>query len=174
MRRRTYKPVWLLLALLFAGQSLLPVAALAQVSMRCVGAPASSAPCAQATVVATDSAAITKPFSRLACCRTMPNCPGMAAPASVSQAVSRPVRGFSLVASNCLVSVSLFNTKPATLGPQAQRWLLLSAPVLAPPAVHAVSVVLDAPPAVVFPEASFRLPPSISTHAHGLRAPPAN
>lgn len=165
--------MWLLLALLFAGQSLLPVAALAQVSMRCVGALASSTPCAQGTFVTTDSAAITKRFARLACCRTMPNCPPMAAPASVGQTAAVPARGFALVAPNCLVSVSLLNTKPAALGPQAKRWLLLSAPALAPPAIHPAPVALTAPAAVVFAEASFRLPPSVSTHSHGLRAPPA-
>jgi len=172
MQRRPYKLIWLLLALLFAGQSLLPVAALAEISVRCVGAPASSAPCAHGTFALADTAAITKHFAGLACCRMMANCPTM--PADGCAPTSAPVsRGFLVSAPKCLVSVSLLNPKATTLSPQAHRWLLLSSPSLAPPAARPVAVTLSAPSAVTFSTAPFHLPPSVSTHAHGLRAPPA-
>ncbi len=172
MRRTSYKPIWLLLALLFAGQLLLPVAALAEISVRCVGAPASSASCAHGTFALADTAAITKHFSGLACCRMMANCPTMAT--GGCGPTSAPVsHGFSVSAPKCLVTVNLLNARSTPLSPQAHRWLLLSSPSLAPPAIRPAAVIPSASSAVSFSTASFHLPPSVSTHSHGLRAPPA-
>lgn len=171
MKRRPYKFIWLLLALLFAGQALLPVAALAEISVRCVGAPASSAPCAHGTFALADTAAINKHFARLACCQMMANCPKMAA--GGCGLISPPVsRGFSMSAPQCLVTVNLLNARSTTFSPQAHRWLLLSSPSLAPPVACPAPVTPSEPSAVRFSTASFHLPPSVSTHAHGLRAPP--
>lgn len=172
MQRRPYKLIWLLLALLFAGQSLLPVAALAEISVRCVGAPASSAPCVHGTFALTDKAAITKHFAGIVCCRMMANCPTMAADGCGP--TTAPVsRGPSVSAPKCLVTVNLLNARPTTASLQAQRWLLLSSPSLAPPAVRPAPITLSTPSAVQSSTAPFHLPPSVSTHAHGLRAPPA-
>lgn len=169
MQRRHYKPIWLLLALFFTGQSLLPVAAFAQVSVRCVGAPASSAPCAQGTFATANAAAISEHFATVACCRMMAHCSMLAA----GNCAQSPVPGTSsLSATKCVVSVNLLNTKPATLGLQAHRWLLWSAPALAPPA-RAVSLIpAKSSLATLFPTGPFSLPVSVSTHSHGLRAPP--
>ena len=169
MQRRSYKLILFFLVLLFTGQSLLPAATLAQVSMRCVGAPVSSAPCAQDTIVSTDSAMTAKHFSGLACCRAMSHCPLMALGIHKS---STTFSNLSVTAPGCLISVSLLNTKSATLGPQAHRWLLLAAPALAPPAVQSVSNFPVFLSKIQFSTVFFALPPSVSTHSHGLRAPP--
>ena len=169
MQRRPHKFI-LFLALLLTGQSLLPAAALAQVSMRCAGAPASSAACAQDTVLSADPAVVSKHFAGLACCRAMSHCASMAL--SVHRSAT-PMSRASLTAPRCLLSVSILSTKPAMLGRQTHRWLLLAAPALAPPVVRSVSLSPVSLPKIQLAPVSFALPPSVLTHLHGLRAPPA-
>lgn len=175
MNRRPYKPnklIWFLLALLFAGQSLLPVAALAEISVRCIGAPASAAPCAHGTFALIDTASITKHFSALACCRTMVNCPTMAAGGFSHTSV--PVsRGSAMSPPKCLVSINLLNARPTAPSLQVHRWLLLTSPALAPPAARPASIAVSTPSSIQFSTVPFHLPPSVLTHAHGLRAPPS-
>lgn len=173
MRRYLHKVILALLSLLVLGQSLLPVAALAEVSVRCNGASKSSKPCAQATLIAADVATIDRYLSGLACCKDMVGCSAMMASGqghSPQNALSTHSNVES--AARCLVSINLLNTKPATLGPQANRWLLRSFPSLAPPALH----LAPSAACVLVPNhcssAAFALLPSATVRSHGLRGPP--
>lgn len=172
MQRYPHKIILVLLSLLLVGQSLLPAAALAEVSMRCRGASLSSKPCAQAALVAADAATITKHFAGLACCKDMVDCPAMIA-SGQGYGPQNTLPSYAIVASTskCLVSVSLLDTKPATLGPQAHQWLLNSAPALAPPVVRP-AVPLSLAAAIRFSPVSFDLLPRAGVRSHGLRGPP--
>jgi len=178
MQHRSLKPFWLFLALLFAGQSLLPLAAFAEVSVRCVGAPASSKPCAQGVFAVPGRADIAKRFEVLPCCRHMTGCPTMArclqtaAAANLrGSAAALPARAFFWFAPKCLVSIRLLNTKPASLASQSPRRLFQSSPALAPPVLPTAPVALIIAITAFIPN-TINLPASLSTHSHGLRAPP--
>lgn len=173
MRQYPHKLIVVVLSLLLLAQSLQPVTALAEVSVRCRGASSSSKPCAQATLIAADAATIANHFSGLACCKNMAGCPAtMASGQGRSPQNALPTHSIVESAARCLVSINLLNTKPATLGPQANRWLLRTVPSLAPPL---------SPPAlsaacVLVPNhcssAAFALLPSATVRSHGLRGPP--
>lgn len=170
MRTRPYNHLWLLLALLLAGQSLLPASALAFVEMRCLNAPASAPACARVAVpVSGTSFACSQRVSmahctEMACCRVnaMPRMSCRAQPVSPRAALSAPT---------CLVSVTPAVGERATLAPGHARGLLDAAPSLAPPASRAAAVVL------LSPRSRRSLPAPglfarLFSHLHGLRAPP--
>lgn len=170
MQRRRYNFIWLFLALIFMGQSLLPVATLAEISVRCVSAPAASVPCAHMVVSLNDRKTIASRLSRLACCRNMIACRLMASgcEAKVSAA---PRQAFALSAPKCLITISSTTAPNAVMMPNGHKWMLHSSPALAPPAIYA-AVVLH--PAIISsdPHVPFSLSPRLLTASHGLRAPP--
>jgi len=172
MQRRPYKLIWLVLALLFAGQSLLPVAALAEISVRCVGAPASSEPCARMVVSLAGRQTIASRLSIMPCCRNMVSCRSMAMGCDRNAGVVPRVAAV-LAAPKCLITVSPLSTTSTAAVPNVHRWLLHSAPALAPPAVGPVAVGLHY--STVFPllPASFSFSPRLLSASHGLRAPPS-
>jgi hypothetical protein len=155
MQQRFHKFILACLSFLLVGQSLAPVAALAEVSVRCkTASSAPVTPCLRTTLMATDAAGVAK---QLACCKSMGGSPSRRVVVSVP---------------GCLVSITLLDTKPAILGPQAHQWFLSSAPVLAPPAIRtalATSLALAVPR---FSSASFDLLPCVAVRSHGLRGPP--
>ncbi len=172
MRQRPYKLIWLLLALLFAGQSLLPLAALAEISVRCVGAPASSKPCARMVVSPADRQTIASRLSVMPCCRNMVSCRSMAVGCDHNTGVVSRVASV-LTAPKCLLTVNPLGTTSAVSVPSLHRWLLHSAPALAPPAARPVAVSLPRVSISPLRPASFSLSPRLLTASHGLRAPPS-
>ncbi len=174
MQRRTLKPFWLFLALLFFGQLLSPAAAVAQVSMRCVGAPASSPPCAQAAFAVADLPLVAARAACLPCCRMVADCPMMTPPARAhSRGTARVMHPRLASRPLCLLSVKLLSIKPATLAQGARARQLASAHTLAPAAARLPSTAQRAPVAAAFPAPACPLPASVLPHSHGLRAPPA-
>ncbi len=156
MLRRTNNLLWLFVALAFGAQSLLPAAAFAEVSMRCVGA---SLPCAHAVISpATESA-----MTGMACCHSVATCPPSAQPHSIC--------GVSIMP-GCQITVSPLGATGAANVPGAHRWLLHTSPALAPPALFATFVVYiggTVPPSA---PADLCLPSRHLNDLHGLRAPP--
>lgn len=155
---RRHNLLWLVPALLLLAQSLLPVTAFADVSMRCAGM-AVATPCARMTVSLTSPRALASLLSQMPCCRAQLSCP-----------MTAQSTQFHLSSGHCLVTVQTRATSRAALMPSSHRWLLRHAPALAPPALPRFS---PAAPASVslsaFHTADFS-PPAVS--AHGLRAPP--
>lgn len=172
MHTRYHRFIGRLLALLLMAQALLPGAAFAAVRVRCVGAPPSAGPCAQALVPASDTTPVGTMRAGMACCRTMTACHAMRGcpAASVSAPGGAPSHA-AFSALKCLVSVTTVCTKQAAVAPSSQQRSLLDAPAHAPPAVSLVDSALTRLSADI-PPRSFSLPPDFTTHAHGLRAPP--
>ena len=155
MQRRFTKFILACLSLLMMGQSVLPVAALAQVSVRCKSVSSVPAtPCVQTTLLASDTAGIAK---QMACCQSM------AGTSARSAAVAAP---------DCLVAVTVLDTKPVSLGLPRHPWLLHSAPALAPPVSQTGFAAPAIFPTIHFSSASFDLLPRAAVHSHGLRGPP--
>lgn len=174
MQRRILKPFWLFLALLFFGQSLSPAAAVAQVSMRCIGAPASSPPCAQAAFAVADLSPVAARAACLPCCRMVTGCPMMAPHARTRSRGTARVRHPRLASRPlCLLSVKLLSIKPAARAPRARARQLASALALVPAAALLPNTARRAPAAAAFPAPACPLFASVLPHSHGLRAPPA-
>jgi len=173
MQRRLYKPFWLFLALLFAGQALLPVSSLAEVRVRCVGASASAKPCAQGLFVVADMAHIARRFAGLPCCRNMKvaDCPSRAI--RVHHAGRLAALSLRDSPSRCLVTIHAFRTGNAVAALPARLWLLRSAPAQAPPAFP--PVLFPGLTEAAFPAAptAFILPSCSFFALHGPRAPPS-
>lgn len=163
MRTRPYNHLWLLLALLLAGQSLLPASALAFVEMRCLNAPASAPACARVAVPVSGTSFACSQRVSMANCAEMPCC-------RARKMLPTPRRA-ALSAPTCLLSITPAVGERATLAPGHARWLLDAAPSLAPPASRAAAVVL------LSPRSRRSLPAPglfarLFSHLHGLRAPP--
>lgn len=172
MRHRPYKCVTLLLALLLAASSWVPMPGRAEAQMRCAGASPNSAPCVRTEL----PAGLTQKqvYGRLmACCRSRrggcamsQDCPMR--PSAQATAAHRS----SLSARRCLVTVRVA-TFPTALTARRDRWLLTAAPALAPPASAQALSLSVRPSLPTFWTYSPVLSPHIAPHQHGLRAPPA-
>ena len=155
MRARHYKWVWLFCALLLAFQSLLPVSAMAFVSVHCVGASATAPACAEAVLPVVDTMGARTYLAPMSCCLH-------------SSRTSDPI---TLSAPTCLVTVNPLNTERASAILSVRQWMLNASPALAPPAnSHTLFPVIRIV-ALVFKPVS-HLPHSRFVLSHGLRAPP--
>lgn len=167
MRARPHNLAWLFCALLLAIQSLLPVSAMASISVRCVGAPSTMAACAQAVVPIAATNGSGTYLAPMSCCRHMH---GICPMASSQQAGHAPPT-VRLSPLPCLVTVSPLNTEQAAATVSVRQWMLIASPALAPPAAPQLLFLLDgavAPLPLLAPH-FFLSPPADSP---GLRAPP--
>ena len=172
MRPRLSRFTTLILALLSAVASCIPLPGLAEAQMRCPGASLRSVPCARAELPA---AGLTERqvYGRLmSCCRSMRGGCAMMQDCPMRQSSRNTASHRSaLSARRCLVSIRI-STAPKTLVAIRTRWLLATAPALAPP-VTAQALAL---PARASRRALWTYSPVLSPHAaphlHGLRAPP--
>jgi hypothetical protein len=153
MQARQYKWVWLFCALLLVLQSLLPISAMALVSVRCVGSSASTSDCAQSIVPVADTMGARSYLASMSCCPHRH---------SLSPVMSAPT---------CLVTVNPMSTERAAAMVSIRQWMLAASPVLVPP-VSAHSFVPSVTAAITFPHLAFCLLRSLSIRSHGLRAPP--
>ena len=174
VKRRLYNLAWFLAALVIV-QSLAPMAGLAEVSVRCAGAPASSAPCMRGIIA---GAATTAPLTRCAdlrCCRSMATLMKtcrMAMEHPAGDTPSPPPALTRLAGPQCLISIKPLSTSQPAIARNAHRWLLHSAPAQAPPCFAAVLPVPTCRASVPLPP-SCPLPSRVLVTSHGLRAPPA-
>lgn len=161
------------LSLLLMGQSLQPVAVMAEISARCIVASSSRTLCSQTTVVAAGPTAASQHYDGLACCKGMAHCSMLMASQMGRLAKSSPVaQSLALSAPKCLVSINLFDVKPSALCPQLTRWFLRSAPALAPPVTCSDRIASRLLTSVRISSKTFDLFPSATIYSHGLRAPP--
>jgi len=174
MDRRRYKFIGLMLALFLFGQSLFPIAGMAEISMRCAGLPNAS-PCAHMVVPLTDAHSVSQHLSTLPCCRKMLGCGsmmmgGVRMHAAASLVGSHPEIGSP---ATCVVTVTPMVATRTTAVFQTRRWMLASPPALAPPSIESLPVTPVASSAsYLFPVGKGHFPrPLISSH--GLRAPPS-
>ncbi len=173
LRRRCYRNLWLLTALFLLAQALSPMAALAEVSVRCLGA-SSPMPCARAVLPVADGVSATLHTAEMSCCRTMPHC--RMRPALMSACVHAspvPSSRVTVSAPECLVSITPLTVRDtACVTPAGHHWLLHAAPALAPPALASLSVPLAVASLFAFPLPFDSPPPALPITSHGLRAPP--
>lgn len=178
MRRRPHNIlrqfVWLMLALLLGAQSLAPVGASVQASMRCAGASPSAQPCARAVLPATGLTTPRACDALMACCRMdkAQSVIGRGCPMGAARTV-RVDRGTGVTAPRCLVSVVLTPSSPVPPALHRFRWLLGVAPALAPPVASAPGALYAAPAAPLFRADAPAFSPHAPSPSHGLRAPPA-
>jgi len=176
MRHQPYKYMTLLymtllLALLIAASSWVPLPGRAEAQMRCAGASPHATPCARAELPATGLTEKQVYSKLMSCCHSMrgyamsQGCP-MRASAQATAA-----HRSSLTAHRCLVSIRVA-TVPTTLAAPRARGLLTAAPALAPP-LSAQAVEMPAHRSFcAFWTYSPVLSPHAAPHLHGLRAPP--
>ena len=173
MRVRLHNLICLLVAVAVLLQAVVPMAALADVSVRCAGFATASKPCAHAFVFALNPANITARVCRMPCCHDMPMC-RMACCTKWHASTPASFRHMTVGASRkCIVTIKPVGTANSTLTPIKHRWLLRSSPSLAPPTTPTVAeTVANALPLRYYspPELS---PPYLSD-SHGLRAPPCS
>ena len=167
MRARQYNWVWLFCALLLASQSLLPVSAMASVSVRCVGAPSTSPACAQAVIPFADSSKVGTYLAPMSCCRHMHGVCPMSSGPQAGHAL--PIVRVSALP--CLVTVSPLNTERPAATVSVRQWMLLAPPALASPATPHLSLCLNGA-AAPLPHLTYLLPLGPPAVSHGLRAPP--
>ncbi len=164
--RRSHKAAWLLCTFLLLAQALLPVSAVAFVSVRCAHAPASARACAEAVLPAVDGVAAGTHPAAMACCLHMSGRGAMmdgmqSAPVSCTATQS---------ALPCVVSVSVLGSDRPAAASSVRAWMFPAVPACASPA--AVAALRVCAPTVAASSAPFALPPGCSAQAHGLRAPP--
>ena len=167
MARRFQKTIWLLCAFLLLAQSLLPVSAQAYVTVRCVGASASSPDCARNLVPIEEGSSARSYLAPMSCCHHMARGGALN---DMGQAAATLHRA-SLSALPCLVEVSPTNSVRSAATQSARSWMLDSSPAHAPPAATIVSS-LPMQTVVRLPLNSFSLPTPALSPSHGLRAPP--
>ena len=167
MVRRFQKTIWLLCAFLLLSQSLLPVSAQAYVTVRCVGASASSPNCARTLVPVEEGTPGRAYLAPMACCAHMTRMCAM------GHGISTEASVYPAVVSSlpCLVTVSPLSTERSTATQNARSWMLDASPAHAPPAATAVSS-LPVQTIARLPVNSFSLLASAFSPSHGLRAPP--
>jgi len=172
MWHRHYKCMTLLLALLLAVSSWMPMPGRAEAQMRCVGASPNSVPCAR-TELPVAGLTQKQVYSRLmSCCRSMRGGCAMVRDCPMRPSAQAASHRSSFSTRHCLITIRV-STVPMTLSAPCVRWLLTPSPALAPP--------LAAPAAVPAPRtvrvAFWTYMPALSPHSaptlHGLRAPPA-
>jgi hypothetical protein len=153
MQARQYKWVWLFCASLLVFQSLLPISAMASISVRCVRSSASTPDCAQSVVPVADTMGARSYFASMSCCPHRHSLfPVMFAP-------------------TCLVTVNPMNTEVAAASVSVRQWMLFASPALAPPTFVGIFRPLVGS-AVAFPHLVSHLAFSPPICSHGLRAPP--
>ncbi len=163
-----------MMALVFMLQTLVPTWALAEVSVRCVGAPAASAPCMKVVLPVGHDATSHFKCADMSCCRNaaslMKACK-MAMSGDPGMTMQRQANTAALSAPKCLISIKPL-TSPQSAATNMHRWLLKAAPALAPPAItHKIA----SPTALsnkVARRQTIPLLPTFSMASHGLRAPP--
>ena len=166
MRKRRFQLVWLATAVLFAIQSLTPVAAMAEVSMRCAGAMASGVPCVRATVLTSGVSGTVARFKAMPCCRNMAGCQK-----ALARQLSITRSSFTDISSpTCVISVNTLASREA-LTPSMHRWLLQNAPAQAPPTRRAIVAPIETASTKSY-FTSNNFPTPFLIRAHGLRAPP--
>jgi len=175
VKRRIYNLIWLWAVLCIMLQSALPVVALAQVSVRCVGVPVSAAPCMTAVMPISAAKPMQREMAGMACCRNK---------ASLMQACHAAMTDRHTVlafhngvntrvsAPTCIISIKPL-TSPAPAGKTSiHRWLLDTVPALAPPACnYTISYPAEVSQAA-FDRSAIPLFPNPHSASHGLRAPP--
>ena len=164
-----------MLALFLFGQSLFPIAGMAEISMRCAGLPNSS-PCAHMVVPLTEAHSVSERLSTLPCCRKMLGCGSMMMGHSrTHHAGALSVGSHPEIGSpaTCVVTVTPMVATRTTAVFQTRRWMLASSPALAPPSIESVPIRPAASSvAYLLPISDGHFPrPLISSH--GLRAPPS-
>jgi hypothetical protein len=164
-----------LAVLTVAVQFVVPTLASAEVTMRCVGAPPSSAPCMRTTVIdgASMSAAMVK-------CASMPCCRHMAMMMNLGQMAMKPSIVYTpasasyvvhISGTKCLISIKLVNTPPSSVTVNNHRSQLNTAPTLGPPVAQCVLQGQFASVPIARPHSDYKLFHR-PIYSHGLRAPP--
>ncbi len=188
MRKQRYKILWIFVAALVALQSLPPAVGLAEVSVRCAGAPVSAPPCLEAVVSAVSPVRSLK-CAGMPCCRNMASSMKCAVmPCCRRIAPTAPARGlhsrvtlhpaaigvprvFSTPA--CVVTVKpILTFQPATVR-NIHCWMLNASPALAPPAIAQSLTAAGTPFHHLVQPPSESLLLRTLARSHGLRAPPA-
>ena len=168
MARRFQKMLWLLCAFLLLTQSLLPVSAQAYVTVRCLGASASSPECARTLVPVEEGTSARSYLAPMSCCHhhMTRGC------ALMDMTRTAPAAPFTSVSAlPCLVQVSPFSTERPSASQSARSWMLDVSPAHAPPAATPVSSCpLETTSRLRLN--SFRFPTRTFSPSHSLRAPP--
>lgn len=163
MKTAAKKYVWMVMALLALFQAAMPALVNAQVTMRCADQPfASSQRCESANVAVTHTLDIRKAISSMpCCCRAMQ----MGVPCGIATAVA---------ARKCLISVRYSTTQRPPVLLNRNRWMLGSAPALAPPdAPLTIGTPSESPIHFDFGDFTHSVS-KIIVSSHGLRAPPVS
>lgn len=169
MKRRLYNLARLFVLLTMFVQAVVPARALADVSVRCVGASPMSAPCMHAILSVSGATPSQIRCSQMSCCRSKASLMRACGMAMSDSKMSAPA---NLHATTCLITVKSLRSSQAAFAPVAQRWMLDAAPAAAPPA-PAVSVAAPIEICVdTLRPHSVPASPGPSIHSHGLRAPP--
>jgi hypothetical protein len=167
MARRFQKTIWLLCAFLLLTQSLMPVSAQAYVTVRCVGASASSPDCARTLVPIEEGMSARSYLAPMSCCHQMTRGCALSGMGQAAPTLHRA----SLSALPCLVKVSPTNSVRSAATQSARSWMLDASPAHAPP----VATIVPSLPAQTIARlplnSSSILTPALSP-SHGLRAPP--
>ena len=167
MGRRFQKILWLICAFLLLTQSLLPVTAQAYVTVRCVGASASSPDCSRNLVPVEEGTPGRSYLAPMPCCAHMLRSYAL----SGMGQVAAPLPRASLSALPCLVRVSPFSTERSRAAQSTRSWMLDTSPAHAPPTATTASS-FPVQTAVRLPLNSFILPIPAFSPSHSLRAPP--
>ena len=179
MKRRNNILIWLVTVLAIVIQTAVPYSALADVTVRCNGAPASAIPCAHAIVPMNGMADSPTQCPSMVCCRRqaipmrachekMAMSPGAAQgmTPSASQAISAP---------KCSIAIRPLGTSVPIVSSRIHRWMLDASPSTAPPASgYAIDRLSDDVAAIISRPQSHALAPRRPSATHGLRAPPAS
>lgn len=173
MRVRLHNLVCLFVAASVLFQAVVPMAALADVSVRCAGSPTTSKPCAHALVFAPNPSNITKRVCQMSCCRTMAMCHMACCMKRHAVAGASALSTKTTASPICIVTIKPLGMASSTLTPTKYRWLFGSAPSLAPPTTPHVadSFTNSLPPRYYSPP---ELSPPHLSDSHGLRAPPCS
>jgi hypothetical protein len=177
MRHRTYKSITLVLALLLALSSWMPMPIRADAQMRCVGASPRSAPCARIILPAAGLTEAQVYRKLMPCCRAMrvSAMQSCSMPHSLAHSSRQGIEAHlaSLSCRRCFVTIHVAAVGATAPAVSRARWFLTANPALAPP----VTVQSAFAPALLLRPAFWTYSPTLSTHAqphlHGLRAPPA-
>ena len=169
IRRRLHPLVWFLTIAALMVQSALPVAALAEVNMRCTGLSAIAKPCATVVMFTPARTAMSNSYSAMPCAASQGICPMTSAGKFHRGAMAHSVRQRTSL--KCAFSAKPLTTINPAVAPASQRWLLHTAPAMAPPAASPV-IANDCSSKLQQSYTSSFVPHLYLTHSHGLRAPP--
>ena len=170
MPSRPYKMLWLIIAVAMTMQAIAPSIALAQVSVRCVGASAAAEPCAKA-VLALDSAAPEQfKCADMSCCRSKAKLMRACNMAMNSMQSTSPFVSATSTP-RCLISITPIGSSQPANKVILNRWLVTTSPALGPPSEMTTDV--SRAISISFPRPRpNHLSTSIFTRSHALRAPP--